>query len=152
MDSFFFCSQAINFFKGKHCHFWTRKVLFDDFFKTTWAKSSGKLRRLTPSFGCTLEVRLKKYFFRNKTFLFFTIQRWNFQYLFEIEFREISQNINSFRLFRQLLFSFFLWVVRFHEFLFQTDFESFSFLPWKTKQKIIPKIFLKKPGLDKYPD
>ena len=27
------------------------------------AKPSGKLRRLTPSFGCTLAVRLKKYFF-----------------------------------------------------------------------------------------
>jgi hypothetical protein len=100
-----------------------------------------KLGRLTPSFGSTLAVLLKRYFFsRNKTFLFFKIESWNFQYLFEIEFRETSQNFNSFCSFRQLLFSFFLWVVwlswnfeRFHEILFQTDSESFSLLSWKTK-------------------
>ena len=50
----------------------------------------------------------KNNFFRNKTFLFFRIESWNFQHLCEIEFREISQNFNSFR---QLLFSFFLSVV-----------------------------------------
>ena len=82
--------------------------------------------------------RLKNYFFRNKTFLFFKIESWNFQKLFEVEFHETSQN---FRSFRQLLFSFFLLVVwlsqkfsRFHEILFQTDSESFSFLSWKTKK------------------
>ena len=29
------------------------------------SKPSGKLRRLTPSFGCIFAIRLKKYFFRN---------------------------------------------------------------------------------------
>ena len=41
--------------------------------------------------------RLKKYFFRNKTFLFFKIESWNFQVQFEIEFRETMQNFNSIR-------------------------------------------------------
>ena len=54
---------------------------------------------------------LKNIFFRNKTFLFFKIKSWKFQELFEIEFREPSQNFNSFSSFRQLLFSFFLSVV-----------------------------------------
>ena len=88
---------------------------------------------------------LKNLLFRNKTFLFFKIESWNFQHLFEIEFRETSQNFNSFSLFRKLLFSFFLWVVwlswnfvRFHKIQFQTDAESFSVLSWKTK-KFIPK-------------
>ena len=71
-------------------------------------------------------------FFKKKPFLFFKIKSWNFQYLFEMEFRETSQNFNSFSLFRQLLFSFFLLVfwlnwnfARFHEILFHTDSESF---------------------------
>ena len=34
-------------------------------------KSSGKLRRLTPSFGTILAVRLQKKYFRNKTFFVF---------------------------------------------------------------------------------
>ena len=68
-------------------------------------KPAGKLRRLMPSFGCILAVRLKKYFFRNKTFLFFKIESWTFQVQFEIKIRETSQNFNSFSLFRQLLFS-----------------------------------------------
>ena len=50
---------------------------------------------------------LKNIFIRNKTFLFFKIENWNFQHLFEIKFREASQNFNSFSLFRQLLFNFF---------------------------------------------
>ena len=37
------------------------------------AKRSGKLKRLTPSFGCILAVPLK-YFFRNKTFLFLKLE------------------------------------------------------------------------------
>ena len=83
------------------------------------------------------------FFFRNKTFLIFKIESWNFQHLFENEFLEISQNFNYFSSSRQFLFLFFLSVVwlsrnfvRFHEILFQTDAESFSFLSWK-------KIFLK---------
>ena len=37
--------------------------------------------------------------------MFFKIESWNFQVQFEIEFRETSQNFNSFSIFRQLLFS-----------------------------------------------
>ena len=48
---------------------------------------------------------LKNNFFRNKTFLFFKIESWNFQVQFEIKIRETSQNFNTFSFFRQLLFS-----------------------------------------------
>ena len=47
--------------------------------------------------------------FRNKTFLFFKIERWNFQVQFEIGFPETSQNFNSFSFFRKLLFPFFFY-------------------------------------------
>ena len=51
---------------------------------------------------------LKNIFLSNKIVLFFMIECWNFQHLFEIEFRETSQNFNFlFSLFRPLLFSFF---------------------------------------------
>ena len=36
------------------------------------------------------------HFFRNKTFLFVKIENWNFQHLFDLEFRETSQNFSSF--------------------------------------------------------
>jgi hypothetical protein len=108
-----------------------------------------KLGRLTPSFGSILAVWLKKYFFRNKTFLFFKIKSWNFQHLFEMEFCETSQNFNSFSLFRQLLFSFFLSVVRFHEIPLQNDYESFSFLSWKTKDYIAKKKIFKPLSISK---
>ena len=39
--------------------------------------------------------------------MFFKIESWNFQYLFEIEFRETSQTFNSFSSFRQLVLPFF---------------------------------------------
>ena len=66
-----------------------------------------KLGRLMPSFGFILAVRLKSNCF--KPFYFFKIESWIFQHLFEIEFFETSQNFNSFRSFKQLLFSFFSW-------------------------------------------
>ena len=44
-----------------------------------------KLGWLMPSFGSNLAVRLKNYFFWNKTFLLFKIESWNFQVQFEIE-------------------------------------------------------------------
>ena len=40
-------------------------------FKMSSPKPSGKLRRLTPSFGCTLAVRLKKWFFQESNFFVF---------------------------------------------------------------------------------
>ena len=52
---------------------------------------------------------LKNIFFRNKTFLFFKLESWNFQVQFEIKIRESSQNFNSFSFFRQLLFPFFFY-------------------------------------------
>ena len=91
--------------------------------------------------GIFRDYGLNYIFFRNKTFLFYKIESWNFQHLFEKEFRETSQNFNSFSSFRQLLFSFFLsivWLswnfVKFLEILFQTDAENFSFLSCKTKK------------------
>ena len=58
-----------------------------------------KLGQQTPSTGSwrIWRLRPKFYFFRNKTFLFFKIESWNFQQLFEKEFRETSQNFNSIR-------------------------------------------------------
>ena len=64
----------------------------------------------------------------------------------ENEFRETSQNFNSFSLFRQLLLSFFqslVWLswnfVRFHEIPFQKVSESFTLLSWKTKKVLVSK-------------
>ena len=85
--------------------------------------------------------RPKKIFFRNKTFLFFKIESWNFQNLFEKEFRETSQNFNSIRQPIEKMKITIFWIswmswnfVRFHEIQFQTAAESFSFLSWKTKK------------------
>ena len=50
--------------------------------------------------GFFLQYGLINIISKNKTFLFFKIVSWNFQYLFEIEFRKTSQNFNSFSLFR----------------------------------------------------
>ena len=86
---------------------------------------------------------LKNYFFRNKTFLFFKIECWNFQVQFEIEFHETSHNFNSISLAYSdnCYFYLFLSVVwlswnlaRVHITQFQTEPESFSFLSWKTKK------------------
>ena len=63
-----------------------------------------KLGQQTPSVGTLLAYRdygLNHILFRNKTFLFFKKERWNFQHLFEMEFCETSQIFSSFR---QLLF------------------------------------------------
>ena len=64
----------------------------------------------------------QKIFFLRITFFFFKMKSWNFQHLFENEFRETSLSFSSLRAFRQLLYAFFLLVVwlswnfvRFHE-------------------------------------
>ena len=120
-------------------------VQFDFVFGST-QNLHWKLKQLTPSFGSTLAVRLKIHFFKNKTFLFFKIESWNFQNLFEIEFCETSQNFNSFSLFRQLLFSFFFYrlsdwdeiVGGFTKFFFKQMLKVSAF--YLTKQKsFIPK-------------
>ena len=103
------------------------------------SKPSLKIRTARAIFwiylGISRDYGLRNVYFRNKTFLFFKIESWNFQHLFEIEFCETSQNFNLFSLFRQFLFSIFSisWnFVRFHGIHFQTASESFSFLSWKT--------------------
>ena len=86
-------------------------------------------------------------FFRNKPF-FFKKESWNFQHLFEKEFRESSQNFNSIRQWiekKEIKIVWITWMswnfVRFHEILFQTDAENFSFLSWKTKKFYSKKIY-----------
>ena len=103
------------------------------------SKPSGKLRRHTPSFGCILAVWPKKYFFRNKTFLFFKIESWNFQVQFEIKFRETSQNFNSFSLFRQLLFSSFFIGCLIELKFCEVSWNSISNWTWKFQPSILKK-------------
>ena len=95
-----------------------------------YTKPSLKIGSVSKAFLFWYWQRLKKYFCRSKTFLLFKIESWNFQHLLE-----------KFSLFRQfLIFKFLLvvWLswnfVRFHEILFQTDAENFSFLSWQTKK------------------
>ena len=123
--------------------------------ETMWwtAKPSLKIRTANAIFWISLckfrDYGQKKLFFRNETFLFFKIESWNFQHLFEIEFRETSQNFNSFSSFRQLLFSFFLSVVwlswnfvRFHEIPFSNWFWKFQLSILKNKKVLFLKIYL----------
>ena len=81
-------------------------------------------------------------FFRNNTFLFYKIESWNFQHLFEKKIRETSKNFDS--TIRQSIekmeikivwISWMSWnFVRFDEILFQTHAEIFNFLSSKTKK------------------
>ena len=91
------------------------------------------LRQLTPSFGSTLAVWLEKCFFLGiKPFVFqgrelkLSVSVWNW----------ISWNLIKIQLIP--LIQTIIWLswnfVRFHDFFFQTDSESFSFLSWKTKK------------------
>ena len=65
------------------------------------------------------------------TFLFFKIERWKFQHLFKSDFNSIRQPKERMKI---TIFWMSWNFVRFHEILFQTDAESFSFLSWKTKK------------------
>ena len=68
---------------------------------------------------------------------------------FDIKFRETSENISSFSLYRHCFyFDVFLWVlclswnfVRFHEILHHTDAKNVSFLSWQTKKFYSWKIY-----------
>ena len=63
----------------------------------------------------------KKYFFRNKTFLFFKIESWNFQHLSEkkiVKPHKISTNSNKFYFHFFYPLSDWVAIVRFHEILF----------------------------------
>ena len=72
--------------------------LFDSLF---WSKPSLKIRTARAIFwnylGIFRDYGLKNIFFRKKTFLFFKIESWNCQHLFEKVFRETSQNFNDIR-------------------------------------------------------
>ena len=61
------------------------------------SKPSRKIESVNKAFLFWYWQGPKKYIFRNKTFLFFKIESWNFQHLFEKGFHEISQNFNSIR-------------------------------------------------------
>ena len=79
--------------------------------------------------------------------MFLKIENWNFQYLFEIEFRETSQNFNSFGLFRQLLFSFFSMGCLIELKLCEVSQNSFSNRYWKFQLSTLKNkkvLFLKK--------
>ena len=65
-----------------------------------------------------------------------------------MNFVKPHKSFNTFSLIKQLLLTFFftdVWLswnfARFHEILFQTDYESFSFLSWKTKKFYSKKKF-----------
>ena len=64
------------------------------------ARPSLKIRTASAIFlinlGIFRDYGLKTTFFRNKTFLFFKIESWKIQHLFENEFHETSQSFNTF--------------------------------------------------------
>ena len=60
-------------------------------------KPSLKIRSVNKAFFFDIDNGLKNIFFRNKTFLFYKIESWNFQVQFEIKFRETLQNFKSIR-------------------------------------------------------
>ena len=94
------------------------------------------------SLGLFRDYGLNYIFFRNKTFLLFKIESWNFQHLFE---NGILWNLTKFQLIQliQTFFPHFLyplpdWVEilwDFTKFFFKLMLsKSFSFLSWKTKK------------------
>ena len=69
-------------------------IFFNLFFSNVQIKTFMKIESLNKAFLFWYWRRPKKFFFRNKTFLFLNIKSWNFQHLFENEVRETSQNFN----------------------------------------------------------
>ena len=105
-----FWLQSVN------CHWWWKLIFLTPFLQIkclpSWlfySKPSLKIRTASAIcwnyLGLFRDYGLDHIFFRNETFLFFKIDNWNFLHLFEKEFRETSQNFNSFSLFRQFFFS-----------------------------------------------
>ena len=79
--------------------------------------------------------------------MFYQIKSWNFQHLFEKEFRETSQNFNSFSLFRQLLFSSFFISCLIELKFCKVSRNSISNWTWKFQLSILKNkkvLFLKK--------
>ena len=60
-------------------------------------KPSLKIGSVNKAFVFWYWLRPKRIFNRNNFFLFFKIESWNFQHLFEKAFGETSQNFNSIR-------------------------------------------------------
>ena len=91
------------------------------------------------SLGLFRDFGLNYIFFRNKTFLFFKIESWICQHLFEKEFRETSQNFNSIKQWIEKMEIKIVWMswiywnfVRFHEI-------PFSNRCWKIQLSILKK-------------
>jgi hypothetical protein len=124
------------------------------YFAFRWCLSKPSLKIRTAnticwnSLGLFRDYGLNYIFFRNKTFLLFKIESWNFQHLFEKLFCEISQTFNSIRQRIEKIRIKIVWIswmswnfVRCHEIIFQTDAESFSFPSW-TPKSFIPKKYI----------
>ena len=135
---------------GGKVHF-QRRIPFEEFTACTIAITQCSCRKpslkiWTANSICwnSLGLQVRSYFFRNKTFLFFKIESWNFQDLFEREFKVI-QLIQIISFFLSIV-----WLswncVRFHKIIFQIDAENFSVLSWKTKKFYSLKKWAKSQG------
>ena len=89
-ESTYIGKWKINQFSWYFSYFHSLYIYLQDLPKTFW-----KIESVNKAFLFWYWQRLKKFFFSNKTFLFFKIEGWNFQVQFEIEFRETLQNFNS---------------------------------------------------------
>ena len=121
---------------------WTTASRYLHFFKF-WllaSKPSLKIRTASAIFwnylGIFRDYGLKSILLGIKLFLFFKIESWNFQHLFEKEFRETSQNFNSFSSFRQFLFPHFVSIVWLNWNFMKLSRNSFSNRCWKFPKKI----------------
>ena len=108
-------------------------------------KPSLKIR--TASAICLETTAKKNIFFRKKKLLFFKIESWNFQHLFENVFRETSQSFNSVTSFRQLSFTFFSLGCLIELKFCEVSWNSLSTRCWKFQLSILKNkkvLFLKK--------
>ena len=90
---------------------------------------------------------LKDISFRNKTFLFFKIESWNFQYLLEIEFHETSQKFQLIQLIQIIAIFIFSMGCLIELKLCELSQNSFSIRFWKIQLSILKNkkvLFLKK--------
>ena len=100
-----------------------------------------KLGQQTPSVGLFRDYGLNHIFFRNKTFLFFKIESWNFQHLFEKEFQlnqttdKKNGNKNCLNDLNELKFC------EFSRIFFSNRCWKFRISIWKNKTKILLKIY-----------
>ena len=95
--------EAFSYSWLRECFQTFKSETFIKLLGTLWAqttllqtKTFGKIEPVNKAF-LQLATAYFFFFFRDKTFLFFKIESWNFQVQFEIEFCETSQNFNSIR-------------------------------------------------------